>query len=157
SHRVWIRSHEVSPLHKCQRVRLFIGFQLRLPIADVYLHTLSDPLCITKEVRQNYWHRRTGKIAERRLVDPVNQISSLLKLDGHKECRRDVDPLHVDTLRICPTRIDFIGPEVESRRVWFSIEEINVVLPDKKPGAVNRIHASLRTAIINSQRCSRRS
>jgi hypothetical protein len=62
----------------------------------------------------------------------ISKQTGTPKLYRLEERSTDVDAFYLDALRITAARRNFVGPESQSGWIWFSIEEIKVLLSDKE-------------------------
>src|SRR5436190_2009438 len=87
--------------------------------------------------------RRSIRITISSLVNALDQITGLLKLDREEEGGRDVDSFRLDARLIGAAGSDLIGPEGEARSVGLTIEKIVIVLADKILRVVNHVRRRL--------------
>jgi len=83
--------------------------------------------------------RGTAAVAISSLIKALNEISGVLKLDREEECCRDVDALNLCALWLQGAVFNLASPKVESARVRFAIEKVEVVLSDKETGRIDRV------------------
>ena len=64
--------------------------------------------------------RRTVRVAVSSFVDPLDQITGLLKFNRKEEGCRDIDAFHFNALWIGAADRNFVRPETDSTRVWLA-------------------------------------
>src|SRR5258706_3492270 len=148
-HCVWKRRKKLSSLHKRQRKRLLVRFQLRLPVADAYLYPLCDLLRVPQKVGEANRYRSSRKIAKPGLVHSVNEIARLLKFNRQEESRRNVDQSDLTALRI-RARSYLVHPKGQAGGVRLAIKKIGVMLSYEKGYIVKWIQSTLLCVVIGN-------
>src|SRR5437588_12544125 len=96
--------------------------------------------------------RTAHSIAIRRFVKALDQITRLLELNRKKKRRGSIDSLHFGARSIRAALIDIVCPEVETVRIRVATVEVEILLPHKKSGQVERVS---RRTIVNNYRAGR--
>src|SRR5262245_27297976 len=83
------------------------------------------------------------------LVDALDQVAGVLKLNREKERSRDIDPPRFDAARVVATGRDLIRPELKPRSVRLAIKKVVIVLADKILRIVYRVCGRLGCIVNN--------
>src|SRR5205814_427033 len=144
---------EVGALDEGEGVGVLVCVELRLPVALADDYAAPYLLRFGEELLEGDGHGSAGQVAERGLVDAVDEEARVLKLDGEEEGRARVNPLDVAAVRVRAARLDVVRPELEARGVGLAREEVAVVLRDEELRVVNRVRPRSGDAVrqVNRQ------
>src|SRR5438067_7592724 len=135
--------HEAVTVVPVLDERALVGFQTIFPARRANYYAASDLLHIAHELAPD-----RPALRKVELVEATHEVASLLKFNGQKERRTDVDAFHFAALRIGTTRFNLVGPEVQPRLIRLAPEKVVIVFADKEARVVNRIKGRRRFIIV---------
>ena len=115
-----------------------VRLKLLLPPLRADDDAVRDRARVGHEGLAAHGHGRVRDIAERGLVEPVNEEAGLLELYREEEGSGDVDAVRVNAGLVRAALVDVVLPEGEARLVGEAREEVHVLLLDEEVRVVNR-------------------
>src|SRR5436190_1857729 len=95
--------------------------------------------------------RIAGRVAVSSFVNPLDQITSLLKFYRQEESCGGIDPLPVATGGVAPATFNVVGPEVDPARIRLPIQKIQVLLRHKEATIVEHVARRRRGAVVDDR------
>src|SRR5258706_7146398 len=97
-------------------------------------------------------YRRATAVAVRRVIEALDQITGLLKLQRRKVSGRDVDAPEFQAGLVPSAGSYLIGPKCQTTRVGLPVEEVVIMLAGEVLRIINHIRCRLHCAVDDRHR-----